>query len=506
MIQFLDRLTASVVSALESERTTLASSIVTFLCVTLVRTGLEQFSDVLSLSVVVLAHYTLCYVCLASCIVLVFHFISKVEIVKVVKVVLPSFVVLVIVPLVDALTPGSGASNLSYFGPGTHDPVAEFLAFGTAQGVDGATLGVRIEISAMMVCSFLYGRYKGIGPTRSVLLVLSLYVTVFVHGLLPFFMQRSTQALGLIYLYTDRLAAYYYLLVIPFTLSWIFFLASKRYFVAILRDLRYLRLAHFLLMFAIGLAFGFKGNDGVVTILRVFEVSMVPFALVLAAIFAIVSNNIQDKRIDALSNPGRPLVAGVVDEMSYARVGWGCLAGALFYAAMSGFPAFFTILFVSATYYLYSAPPVRFKRVLILSKAIIAGNSLAFMMLGWVLAGGRLSDFPGPVTAYIMLGFTLALNFIDLKDEEGDRHAGIQTLPFRVGRATAQKFVGAAFFLVYMAALVAFDSMLWLAPLTFAAGLQALLINRRRYRETPVFGVYLTSVAVFLVYVAYFAN
>jgi 4-hydroxybenzoate polyprenyltransferase len=149
---------------------------------------------------------------------------------------------------------------------------------------------------------------------------------------------------------------------------------------------------------------------------------------------------------------------------------------------------------------------VRFKRVLLLSKSIIAVNSLTFMMLGWALTGRDLDDFPRPIIAYVMIGFTLALNFIDLKDERGDRSAGIQTLPVRVGVPAAQKLVGAAFFLVYLGAFFVFDSVYWLAPLVLVASVQALLINRKPYREAPVFGLYLASVAALLVYVACFAD
>jgi 4-hydroxybenzoate polyprenyltransferase len=399
----------------------------------------------------------------------------------------------------------SGASNLSYFSVNTHDPLAELLAFGSAQGEDGATLGVRIEITTMMICTFFYGRSKNIGVLRSALLPFALYTTIFLHGLLPFLMQWSTEQLGLIYLYSDRLAAYYYLLFIPFLLSIIMFLSSKRYFSAFVKDLRFLRLAYYLLMLAIGLAFGLKNNATIVTIITVFEFLMVPIALVLAAVFAIVTNNIEDKKIDSISNPERPLFSSGIDEALYAKVGWWCLAGALFYAAMSGFRSFFTILFISATYYLYSAPPIRLKRVFFLSKLVISVNSLALMMLGFVLTGHFLSEFPRPLIAFVLVGFTLAINFIDLKDYNGDKHVGIQTVPVRLGLGVSKKLIATSFFMVYLGAFFVFSSAYWLIPLVLAATVQAVLINRKQYSEVPVFAVLLVSLVVLLVHLVYFA-
>jgi 4-hydroxybenzoate polyprenyltransferase len=500
---WLGRVTAAVVTALE--RNTVRGAVLAFLFFVTIRTGLEQFSDNVELSAEVLIHFALFDVSLASCLVLLFHAITRVPILETLKVILPAFAVLTIVPIIDLLAPSSGASNLAYFGPGTHDPLAEFFALGTAQGRDGATLGVRVEIVTVMSCAFLYGRHKGLGLVRSALLPLAFYVTTFLHGLLPFVMKWSADQFGLIYLYSDRLAAYHFLLFVPLPLSAIFYLACRKTFVAIVKDLRYLRLAHYLLMMSIGLALGFKNSPQPLTILTVFQILLVPIAVVLAAVFAIVSNNVEDKKIDSLSNPQRPLITGKVDEALYEKVGWFALAGALFYGAMSGFPAFFAILFVTGTYYLYSVPPVRFKRVFILSKLVIAANSLALMMLGFVLAGRGLADFPRPIIAFVLVGFTLVTNFIDLKDYRGDKYGGIPTLPVLVGPSLSKKLIAAAFFLVYLGAFFGFSSAYWLIPLVLVAALQAVLINRREYREAPVFGLYLASLVVFFVYVALYA-
>jgi 4-hydroxybenzoate polyprenyltransferase len=500
---WLGRVTAAVVTALE--RNTVRGAVFAFVFFVTIRTGLEQFSDNVELSAEVLIHFALFDVSLASCLVLLFHAITRVPILETVKVILPAFAVLTIVPIVDLLAPSSGASNLAYFGPGTHDPLAEFFALGTAQGRDGATLGVRIEIVTVMSCAFLYGRHKGLGFVRSALLPLGFYVTTFVHGLLPFVMKWSADQFGLIYLYSDRLAAYHFLLFLPLPLSAILYLAGPKTFLAFVRDLRYLRLAHYLLMLAIGLALGFKSSPQPLTILTVFQIVLVPVAVVLAAIFAITSNNVEDKKIDCLSNQNRPLVTGEIDQALYEKVGWFALAGALFYAAMAGFQAFFAILFVTGTYYLYSVPPVRFKRVFVLSKLVIAANSLALMMLGFVLAGRSLGDFPRPISAFVLIGFTLATNFIDLKDYVGDKYGGIRTLPVLLGPTLSKKLIAVSFFLVYLAAFFAFSSPYWLIPLVLVAGFQAVLINRREYREAPVFCLHLASLVVFFVYVAFFA-
>ena len=101
------------------------------------------------------------------------------------------------------------------------------------------------------------------------------------------------------------------------------------------------------------------------------------------------------------------------------------------------------------------------------------------------------------------MGLTLACNFIDLKDREGDLADGIKTLPVLWGMRPSQLLIGVFFALCYIwVGVLCKDSRVLL--FSAAAGVvQFILINRKNYDERPVFIVYLSSLGVVLWYLAH---
>src|SRR5207253_488897 len=94
---------------------------------------------------------------------------------------------------------------------------------------------------------------------------------------------------------------------------------------------------------------------------------------------------------------------------------FGC---ALIYAAIVGMHGVFLISVFMATNYLYSAYPFCLKRVPVLSKCVIAINSLILMLLGFWLVTGNISDFPKPLYLIVLVLLTLAANVVDLNQAE----------------------------------------------------------------------------------------
>src|SRR5205085_9038295 len=100
--------------------------------------------------------------------------------------------------------------------------------------------------------------------------------------------------------------------------------------------------------------------------------------------------------------------------------------------------------------YIYSMPPIRFKRVLLFSKLIIAINSLAMILLGYRLLNGDILFFPAVIIPLLLIGFTLTANVIDIKDYEGDKIGGIITLPGLLGLYWSKLIIGMAFLVTYV--------------------------------------------------------
>ncbi|HEC94350.1 MAG TPA: hypothetical protein ENI45_00100, partial [Thermoplasmatales archaeon] len=173
---------------------------------------------------------------------------------------------------------------------------------------------------------------------------------------------------------------------------------------------------------------------------------------------------------------------------------------AVIYSTAINHVTLFLILLYMGNYFLYSAPPLRFKRIPFFSKLFLSLNSLMLVILGYYFVTGFTSLFPVEVILFFVVGYTAAVNFIDLKDYEGDREAGIKTIPTILGLRKGKLVIGSFFPILYTVAILYLKNNL-LIPVAAGAGiLQFLLINRRNYDERLVFVVYLLSLLFFIIY------
>ena len=266
----------------------------------------------------------------------------------------------------------------------------------------------------------------------------------------------------------------------------------------ILGDLRILRILHYVALAGLGMALHLRMVDYscslfTSTLLPVFLLFVV--ALAYAAVFAIITNNIEDLEADRISNPERPLVGNRVAKDAYYRAGVFCQAYALLLAISVQKEMFFGVLAISAGYYIYSCAPFRLKRFPFLAKGIIGFNSLAVALCGFVLAGGRLFQFPVIWIFYIVVPLSLAANFVDLKDTAGDGHTGIRTLPVLWGERKARFFIACCTVFAYgMAGILL--RLVWVYPLlVLVTGVHIWLLYRKPYNEKPIFLVYVTALS-----------
>lgn len=212
-----------------------------------------------------------------------------------------------------------------------------------------------------------------------------------------------------------------------------------------------------------------------------------------AAVAAIVTNNLEDLGADRISNPHRPLAQGTVAPRPYLIAGICCQAIALVVAGVCDLHMFWGVLGISAGYFIYSCRPLRLKRIPILSKALIGLNSWLVAACGFALAGGDPTAFPMWWGIWIIGPMSLAANFVDLKDTEGDRATGVWTLPVLLGESYARHAIAIATLGSYgMAAWLLWPICPpWVLPLNAGAAVaHVVLLYRRPYDERWVFLVY----------------
>ncbi len=484
------------------------SSVLTFLAIfyliTNLRNFIEIFSDGTCFGLRCFAHYQYGYLWVASTLILIAYFFFEKNIIKHAKVIFLFFAFIWLAPTLDLLISG-GQDEMLYLHPYMHsDMLQRFFSFWSlGDSRPGATPGIKIEI-AIILLSFFYFSYffKKASLKRSLLFIFFIYSTIFLYGMFPFLSTGFLDFLGIYWArMSPKMHSDYFLLLIFINGSAILHLHSPKYFKEILKDLRYLRIGHYLVMMACGFALGFyeEGTDFFKWDQKIFfDTILTCLALGMACLFSIITNNIADLEIDKVSNQGRPLSKGSIPLNYYKKMGILSLAFSLIYAANVNFKTFYCILMFIGNYYLYSMPPMRLKRVPVLSKLFISINSLLMVILGKFTLTGKFGISPD-LAIYFLVCITLVINFIDLKDVKGDKKAGVNTIPTLLGLKNGKRIIGLFFIMSYLLAYPILRKRLdltsWdILPLLICGLVAFGLINRKEYSEKPVFLFYLSSI------------
>jgi 4-hydroxybenzoate polyprenyltransferase len=290
-------------------------------------------------------------------------------------------------------------------------------------------------------------------------------------------------------------------LIVIISLSLVFpmlaYLYDRVLITEIIRDLRILRIFHYISLTGLGLALYMRGVtslDPYIQTTFILTFCLFIISLVYAAVFAIVANNIEDLETDKISNRSRPLVTGKVQFKTYRNAGIICQIIALIMARMLSLELFYGILFISLGYYVYSCHPFRFKKIPFFAKLIIGLNSLTMALCGYTFAGGKISDFTIAWAIFILVPLSLSANFVDLKDIEGDRVMGVKTLPVLWGEKKAKHFISISTIFTYMMAGYLLH-IPWVYPLILMmAFLHIRFLYAKPYNEKPIFVVFVSSI------------
>jgi len=290
-----------------------------------------------------------------------------------------------------------------------------------------------------------------------------------------------------------------------FLLLWIGYLYDKSKFIALLKDIRALRIMHYLLFFIFGLSVALNWSFDF-SFFNYVEIFLCIVAITLACLFSLFTNNIADYKIDKISNQTRPSVTGLISNKEYVVLSVFALVFTIMFSVLVGYYIMFLSLVFIGVYFLYSMPPWRLKRVPVFSKLMIAFNTFVVFLMGHYYIEGNL-DAPFEYKILILVFFGLAINFIDIKDYRGDKHAGIMTLPTLIGKRKSQYLIGLFFFLAHVSSFFIFDILegLFILLLLLAFGVaQFYVVARRKYSEKPIFALYFVLFLILGVYLTQF--
>ncbi|MFA5997195.1 MAG: UbiA family prenyltransferase [Candidatus Paceibacterota bacterium] len=469
-----------------------------FTAVVVIRSFIEIFSNTPYSGIVVSnlrrVHYFICFVVVALILSLVVSIFTKQRGNRVINLALYGLPIIFLAPIIDLILTKGGVAHMSYIADTGPKLFADYLTFG---GVgNGATPGMQIEVFLILCAIGWYVQTKSKKIISTVVAVLVSYTLMFIIGALPgilytvshiplngadtsavtSFMQRSvagsnipTNILHGELLYSTPsvlsmngrntlLSQVLYLLFFIFGLAW-FWYAHKKTALAVLGNIRTTRIFLCLSLLGMGSLSAYSRFPIMFTWVDWLSFTVLSLSWFSACMFATHVNDLADIEIDKISNPDRPLPRGAVTVREMHEISYVWLLLSLIGAYIVGYFAFFmSAIFISA-YYLYSAPPFRLKQVPLFSSFLISIAVLATVFAGFffVSSGKIITEFPVSYAIGILIIFTLGVNIRDIKDVEGDRKAGIKTLPVIFGKygnevvgfLLALSFILAPFFLPF---------------------------------------------------------
>ncbi len=448
-------------------------------------------------------HYNLFWVTALSLLLIIFYLATKEKIEKIARVLLASFTVVLTAPLIDLLVYGREVYQIQYILKADFRGLIQrfFTYFGPLDESSGISIGMRLEILVIISLCFIYFIYKNKDLIRSLIFSFLVYAGIFFIGSMPSLLDNTFNLLGreIIINYIQC-----HLLIIIIFVTILFYLVKRRYLIEIIKDIRPYRMMHFQMMFFLGLAIGHRLSPTGLTG-DVLSIILTLISILFACLFSLFVNNIVDYDIDKVSNKERPLVTGSISLKTYKKISALFFLLAVTYSLAAGYISLFFIIIFMGNYFLYSVPPLRLKRIPILSKLPIALNSLLLLFLGHSFTG-ELLDLPVMIPIFFFTVYTLGINFIDIKDHEGDKKEGIKTIPVLLGLKKAKLLIGAFFALAVFSSYFLIEELISLTPtlstvfiliLGSVGVVEFYLINREEYEEAPVFITYLILLFLF---------
>ncbi|MFC1921403.1 UbiA family prenyltransferase [Chloroflexota bacterium] len=499
--RYLLKFPEKIINSLEEPAMPMPFLFITFISIVTLRNFLEPLSTHHEIAFADFVHFYLFYFAIALCLIIVFHLCTGTPVVKVVRVILPGFIVLLLPPLFDLMITEGRGTDISYIFPELHGNLAgRFFTFFGHFDTQGISAGMKLEIALVLVGSFLYfnTKVKKLKIIRSILYTLLVYITAFFFLISPYVTEAITRLIGLEIVWQHEFFINYFASIILLAGVFTLYRANRQIFISLIKDSRPLRLLYYLSMIIVGVSLGYRLNSPEINCVNIFNLLFIPTSLAFAWLFSVMTNNMADYEIDRIASPGRPLTSSQVDPVCYRRLAWLFLLLALVYAMLVNFTTLFLAAAFISAYFIYSMPPFRLKRITALSKLVIALNSLVMIMLGYFNVTGTIENLPPIIFPMVLFGITLAANFIDIKDYQGDKAAGIKTLPVVMGLQKAKITAGLFFLMMYGLVYLVID---WLkAPIFYYYAFQTIgavqcwLVIRKKYEENPVMIVILLSI------------
>ena len=519
---------------------TISDILITIFGFTLIRTFFENFSNpepsgLFTQFYSVFFEYFLFYISTFLLLLISLHYFTKISIKKLAGILIFFLPIICVPPIIDLLiTHGSGYC-MSYIIQEPRNLLLDFLTFFGHFSNCGITTGIRTEVFIICASTFvlifyttkkffhpLFGMFASYAiiffslafpslimipfyisnPSTdkifffSKLFKTSLLNSIHVFGSMPsdpyeFFMQQSA-------IFTAR---FLWILVVIELLT-ILYLAYRPVWNAWIRNLRPERVLYYSMIAIFGMSISYRVNGSFPVFTLPDIIAFIVFFILIALSFwlAVIINDIEDVEIDKISNPDRPLVTKNISIEQFKAIGFVILFLILMGTPLLNYPVFIFLVLFQFMYYIYSKKPLYLKRWFFLASPLLAFNALLIAMAGFFLisANQKILAFPIETIWFILIGFSIVTNIKDLKDTEGDKAAGIKTLPVILGQEKAKKIITiAAIIFILIFAVYKQNSYLIVSSVIISA-LFYLITSRKIFKEIYIFGLFFLYLIVIM--------
>lgn len=519
---------------LSSVQITFESWLASVVGLVLLRTFFEQYSSVQTgrfalIDAPTLIHYTIFYIATLFTLMIILFVFSNENKKTVFTVATLGMPIILIPPVIDLLTAGLGGRYVSYIFTSGHDLWIRFLTFFGGHFSNGITLGIQIETVLGMIFCFTLVYFSNKNIWKAIAAGIVFYCTLFLFISIPSIISIITDhgsnttftitrlifasriitdnihpsfgasELALMDIGFNKLMTGVFTIFSLLTITLFFFLTEKEKLVAIIKNSRPERMFHFFLLFVFGSALvkinWFNNWIDIMNYLLIFG------AFKCAWMFSVCQNDIYDEHIDSISNPERPLIANGLSKPDLE------LASKIFlfftfmcaYSA-SSYALFFVIMF-TLVYFIYSNPPFRLKRFVLLNSFLVGLACLSVIMAGFFAVSNdkNILAFPPELVLALIVFFTAVTNIRDIKDIEGDRADGIKTLPVILGLENSKKLIAGVICIFFLLIPRYFQISYLYMPAIFASILLWYFTNKKNYIEWKGFVVYMLYLILIIV-------
>ncbi|MEW6558242.1 MAG: UbiA family prenyltransferase [Elusimicrobiota bacterium] len=425
-----------------------------------------QFSYAGSLTIRALLHYPIFYIAILLGLVLILRLSTSESLKNIFKVTTVGWTLTWIVPIIDYIISGGRGYTLNYAITLKSFILGLLFFFSPFHSGSGVSPGMRIEVGlacifiAIYVMAKTHKFYKTLGAFIGFyfLIIFSASLPVFfaeLMVLLPFFERTIYLPFYQVFYMTDfslaqRMVTLIFLLFSSFLLFWLLCLYDRKKWQSMICNIRGVRSLYYMGMAAFGIILGYlflpeqAGSKFITHPLDILKIVGLLSSGFLAWQFAKIFNDIFDYDADIISGNHTPLTDNAISFKQYQIIGVICLILSLLMAFTVHYSTFYLMLFVCIISFLYSVPPLRLKRVFLLSTFIIAMSGLIAIMVGFSFFAkeNTLWKFPAVISKLIIFCILIGFHAKDLKDIEGDRKQRILTLPVLLGPQKGRIVIG----------------------------------------------------------------